>query len=87
MLVGLLSPTVTLETYGALRKQVNILCSYGGTHTDLRASLELVAKGIITPQVEIGKLADFPTVLQDLHSGKIKSRIVLVPEGIEDVKV
>ncbi|RVX73884.1 hypothetical protein B0A52_02774 [Exophiala mesophila] len=87
VLIGLLSQTVTLNLYDALPKQVNILCSFGGTHTDLRASLDLIAKGVIVPQVQLGKLADFPTILQDLHSGKIKSRIVLVPEGIENVQV
>ncbi|KAK5064446.1 hypothetical protein LTR84_000279 [Exophiala bonariae] len=84
VLIGLLNPNLSFHSVEAVRKQLNILCSYGGTHVDLRASLDLVAKGIIKPQVETGRLEDFPKVLADLHAGKIKSRIALVPEGVSD---
>lgn len=82
MLIGLLNPNLSFHSVEAVRKQLNILCSYGGTHGDLQASLDLVARGVIQPQVETGSLADFPQVLADLHAGKIKSRIALVPEGL-----
>lgn len=82
MLVGLLDPNISFNSVNAVRKQLSILCSYGGTHSDLRASLDLIAKGVIKPQVETGSLADFDKVLADLHAGKIKSRIALVPEGL-----
>lgn len=82
VLVGLLDPNLSFHSVNAVRKQLNILCSYGGTYSDVRASLDLVAKGVIRPQVETGNLAEFPKVLADLHAGKIKSRIALVPEGL-----
>ena len=47
---------------------------------DLEDSLDLVAKGALKPQVETGDMDDFPDVLDRLHHGKIKSRIVLLPK-------
>jgi propanol-preferring alcohol dehydrogenase len=82
VLVGLLDPNLSFHSVNAIRKQLNILCSYGGTYSDVQASLDLVARGVIKPQVETGHLAEFPKVLADLHAGKIKSRIALVPEGL-----
>ena len=42
--------------------------------------MDLISQGKLRPQVETGNLKDFPTVLESLHEGKIKSRIALVPE-------
>ncbi|KAK5461074.1 hypothetical protein LTS15_003137 [Exophiala xenobiotica] len=83
VLVGLLNPGISFNSQPAVTKQIDILCSYGGTFSDVEASLDLIAKGVITPQVETGSMKDFPRILDDLHNGKIKSRIALVPEGIE----
>ncbi|OQV01156.1 Alcohol dehydrogenase GroES-like domain-containing protein isoform 2 [Cladophialophora immunda] len=83
VLVGLLHGELTLPSFVAVRKQLDILCSYGGTVEDLVASLDLISQGIITPQVETGSMADFPHILEDLHAGKIKSRIALVPEDLQ----
>lgn len=82
VLVGLLDPNISFHSVNAVRKQLNILCGYGGTYSDIEASLDLIAKGVIKPQVETGSLADFQRILADLHAGKIKSRIALVPEGL-----
>lgn len=46
---------------------------------DLKECLELIAQGVVKPQVETGSLDDFDKVLQDLHAGKVKSRIALIP--------
>lgn len=83
MLVGLLDPNLTLNSSIAVRKQLDILCSYGGTYSDLEACLDLIARGVISPQVESGTMADFQQVLADLDVGNVKSRIALVPEGLE----
>ena len=48
--------------------------------TDLKECLKLIASGDLKPQVETGKLDDFPKALDDLHHGRVKSRIALVPE-------
>jgi len=75
---------VTLQTSTAIFKHIDILGSYGGTVEDTKASLDLIAKGVITPQVEVDSMANLPQVLHDLHAGKIKSRVALIPEGMEE---
>jgi len=79
-MVGLLSPELTIKNFVVVRKKLSMLASYGGTHEDLQECLDLIARGVVTPQVEKGSLEDFPKVLADLHNGKIKSRIALVPK-------
>jgi propanol-preferring alcohol dehydrogenase len=60
------------------RKRLSYIFSYGGQVCDLKKVLDLIAKGTIHPQVEIGKLSDFPRVLNDLLAGKIKARVALM---------
>lgn len=84
VLVGLIQNTLTLQSHAAIFKHLNILGSYGGTTTDTASSLDLIAKGFIVPQVEMDSLANLPQVLESLHAGKIRSRMVLVPEGMEE---
>lgn len=62
------------------RKQLDILGSYAGTKTDVEACLDLIANGHLVPQVREGKMSDFPKILKDLHEGKFKGRMVLVPD-------
>lgn len=78
--VGLLGSELTLHNTLAVRKKLTICCSYGGIYEDVEDCLDLIAKGKLQPQVEIGDLDDFPSVLESLHEGKIKSRIALIPK-------
>jgi propanol-preferring alcohol dehydrogenase len=64
----------------SIRKRLSFIFSYGGQVQDLKKVLDLVAKGVIRPQVGTKKLVDFPEVLHDLHEGKTKGRIVLLHE-------
>lgn len=77
--VGLLGPELILMNSLAVRKKLTILCSYGGIYEDVVDCLSLISKGKLRPQVETGNLNDFPSVLERLHEGKIKSRIALIP--------
>lgn len=52
---------------------------------NMRASLQLIAKGHLTPQLQVDSMANFPSVLHDLHAGKIVGRVALIPEGMEGV--
>jgi propanol-preferring alcohol dehydrogenase len=60
------------------RKRLSFIFSYGGQAQDLKEVLDLIRKGIVQPQVATKRLADFPTVLRDLHDGKLKGRTVLL---------
>jgi propanol-preferring alcohol dehydrogenase len=76
--VGLLAPSLTIDNFKAIPKHLSILCSYGGTMSDLRECISLISTGKLQPQVVTGSLDDLPQVLEDLHQGKIKSRIALL---------
>lgn len=82
MIVGLLSPELSFRSPAVVRKQLSLLGSYAGTCSDIEACLELVDQGVLIPQVVTGSLKDLPSLLEDLHEGKIKSRIALIPEGM-----
>jgi propanol-preferring alcohol dehydrogenase len=60
------------------RKRLSYIFSYGGQVEDLKEVLDLIAKGVIRPQVQPGKLEDFPTVLKDLEDGKVEARVALL---------
>ncbi|KAK4941748.1 hypothetical protein LTR10_018352 [Elasticomyces elasticus] len=83
VLVGLLSSELLIPSQSVVRRQLSILGSYAGTIFDVEACLDLIAKGVLVPQVIEGSMRDFPTILEDLHHGKIKGRIALIPEGLE----
>lgn len=78
--VGTLDRTNELDMKIGIRKRLSIIFTYGGQYRDLVEVLDLIAKKVIQPQVEIGKLQDFPNVLKDLEDGKIKDRIALVSD-------
>jgi alcohol dehydrogenase, propanol-preferring len=78
--VGLLGAELIIHNALAVRKKLTILCSYGGIYEDVEDCLDLIAKGKLQPQVETGDMEDFPSVLESLHEGKVKSRIALIPK-------
>lgn len=81
VIVGLLGPDLSFATGTIVRKQLNILGSYGGTLSNIEACLDLIQKGVLVPQVTKGKMKDFPTILDDLHHGKIQGRMVMLPDS------
>jgi propanol-preferring alcohol dehydrogenase len=62
------------------RKRLSFIFTYGGQVRDLEEVLQLIAKGVIRPQVNPGKLEDFPSVLEDLTRGKVECRVALLQE-------
>jgi propanol-preferring alcohol dehydrogenase len=77
--VGTLSNETVVDAKICIKKRLTVVFNYGGQYQDVVEVLDLIAKKALRPQVETGDLKDFPRVLQDLHDGKIKSRIALVP--------
>ncbi|KAJ5690696.1 hypothetical protein N7462_005088 [Penicillium macrosclerotiorum] len=78
--VGTLDRTNELDMKTGIRKRLSIIFTYGGQYRDLVEVLDLIAKRVIQPQVEIGRLRDFPKVLKDLGDGKVKDRVALVSD-------
>jgi alcohol dehydrogenase, propanol-preferring len=77
--VGTLSNETVVDPKICIKKRLTVLFNYGGQYQDVVEVLELISKGVIRPQVETEDMRDFPKVLQDLHDGKIKSRMALIP--------
>ncbi|KAF7197517.1 alcohol dehydrogenase [Pseudocercospora fuligena] len=80
--VGTLAAENTIQMKTGIRKRLSIIFSYGGQIEDLREALDLIAKGDLKPQVETGKLEDFPKWLKDLCDGKVKARVALTCEHL-----
>jgi alcohol dehydrogenase, propanol-preferring len=78
--VGTLDTSNTIDMKIGIRKRLTILFTYGGQMRDLKEVLDLIAEGVILPQVESASLKDFPRVLKDLCDGKIKARVALLHE-------
>ncbi|KAF9889919.1 hypothetical protein FE257_006791 [Aspergillus nanangensis] len=78
--IGTLDRKNEVDMKIGIRKRLSFIFSYGGQKRDLVEVLDLIAKGVIRPQVETKGLLDFPQVLKDLCDGKIKDRVALVAE-------
>lgn len=77
--VGTLSNETTIDAKLCIKKRLTVVFNYGGQYQDVVEVLDLIAKRAIRPQVETDDLKNFPKVLQNLHEGKIKSRVALIP--------
>lgn len=78
--IGSLDTENTIHMKLGTRKRLSYIFSYGGQVRDLKLVLDLIAKGTIRPQVDVGRLEDFPRVLRELEEGKINGRIALLHE-------
>ena len=80
VLVGLISPVCPLIPFLTVSNGLTIKGSYSGTKEAMVECLDLMAKGVLKPSVEKRSVADLPEVLHDLDAGKVKSRMVLLPD-------
>jgi propanol-preferring alcohol dehydrogenase len=54
--------------------------SYNGSRIAYEEALELMREGVLTPKVQTRSIEQLPEVLKDLDDGKIKGRMVLLPD-------
>lgn len=76
--VGTLDGENTIDMKIGIRKRLTILFTYGAQRRDLEEVLDLIASGVIKPQVENAPFRDFPRLLKELCDGRIKARVVLL---------
>ncbi|CAI7667291.1 unnamed protein product [Penicillium pancosmium] len=81
--VGTLDRKNEIDMKIGIRKRLSIIFTYGGQQRDLMEVLDLITQKVLQPQVELGRLSDFPKVLKDLENGKIKDRMALVSDLID----
>ncbi|KAF7193942.1 alcohol dehydrogenase [Pseudocercospora fuligena] len=84
VMVGLLAETVPVMPIMMTVRMLTIKGSYNGSTEDLKSGLELLAKGVITPQITTGSIEDLPQTLKDLDEGRITGRRVLLPTWKND---
>lgn len=78
-IIGLSTREISLPLVAVAMKNVSINMSAWGTKAELKEVLNAVAAGKVKPQVEERSLEDCLEVLQGLATGKIKSRVALIP--------
>lgn len=81
--VGLLDPELKLNNLLWCVKRLATLHTFGGHSADIAEGMDLITKGKLKPRVETGELKEFAKKLMELHEGKIKSRIALIPESVK----
>ncbi|KAA8917733.1 hypothetical protein TRICI_000120 [Trichomonascus ciferrii] len=78
--VGLASTVLEINQHPASQREIEIISTFWGTSAELMECLDLVAKGVVNPQVETCHLEDVHDILHKLEHNKIKSRTVIVPK-------
>ncbi|TRM65257.1 hypothetical protein BD626DRAFT_546795 [Schizophyllum amplum] len=78
--IGFTSPTVDLPLIPAADKDLTVRFSMWGKLDELREVLGHIVAGKITPQVETRVLATTVETFEDFMGGRIKRRMVLIPE-------
>lgn len=67
-------PLVTM-----LMKEITFKMSYYGTRDELIEVLQAIGDGLLNPRVETRSMEEVVQVMEDLHNGKLSSRIALIP--------
>ncbi|KXT08581.1 hypothetical protein AC579_2603 [Pseudocercospora musae] len=80
VVVGLLSMQTPLLPGLMVTKCYTIKGTFAGEIEGLKECLDLLAKGVIRPELSTASVNELPQVLKDLDYGKIKGRKVLLPD-------
>ena len=79
--IGIGSPQLNVPPLLAMSKQLTYKATYYGTRNDLSEVLQAIAEGKLEPRAESRPMKDVVRVLEDLHAGKLSSRVALIPEN------
>lgn len=80
VLVGLLSRTAPVVPELMAAKVLTLKGSFCGTVEALGECLDLIARGIIQPEIVEASINDLPQLLEKLDNGKVRGRQVLRPD-------
>jgi len=80
VIVGLFSPQAPLIPMLVVCNNLTIQGSYSGSIEAFHECLHLMARGVLKPSIDTGSIEDVPKILKDLDDGKIRSRMVLLPD-------
>jgi propanol-preferring alcohol dehydrogenase len=79
--IGLASPRVPLMPMLMATYEIRVLGSFWGTSIELQEVLNAIASGTIRPQVDPGQLEDVNHWMEELKSGRVRSRMALIPKA------
>lgn len=80
VLVGLLSPQAPIVPALGVTNVITLKGTFCGTVEGLRECLDLLAQGVVLPQVVEASINDLPQLLTNLDDGKVRGRQVLRPD-------
>jgi len=78
-IVGTGAREIPMPLVAGIMKHVAIKLSAWGCKAELKEVLAVIAEGKVKPQVDERPLEDCLKVLEDLNSGKLRSRVALIP--------
>ncbi len=77
--VGVGNGQAAIQTAALITYQIRVQGTFWGTHAELEAVYELIKSGKVCPNVETAPLKEVNHWLEELHAGRVKSRIALLP--------
>ncbi|KAI7028657.1 hypothetical protein KC332_g11076 [Hortaea werneckii] len=81
--VGLLAQHAPLIPGYLVMHAKTIKGNYNGSLESFAEVMELMGQGVLKPKLETGSIEDLPKVLKDLDDGKVRTRMVLLPDWKE----
>ena len=75
--------TVEVPTIDIISTERNVIGNLVGTYNDLAELMNLTARGLVTLHTSTYPLDAVNDAIQDLNSGRLRGRGILIPEGAE----
>lgn len=82
-ILGLTGDSVRISPITTMRKDLTVKTSYWGTKNELVEVLQALSDGLLNPTIETRPMSQCGQVLADMHHGKLKHRVALIPDGLE----
>lgn len=79
--VGLGHGRLSVNLAQLCEREIQLLCNFYGTVKELEEVLDLVSKGVVTPEIIRVPFDQLPQAVADLSRGKIKGRAVFNPSS------
>ena len=79
VVVGSAGGTISVEKGGLLPQGTRISIPFWGSHSELEKMIALAESGDLAAEMEVRPLADALSAIEDLRSGRVNGRLVLVP--------
>ncbi|KAI0633255.1 GroES-like protein [Trametes polyzona] len=79
VIVGLNADNLNFASADLIAANIAVTSSVYGSQDDMRASLDLLAQGVVKPNITTAPLEDINTVLEALKAHEVTGRVVILP--------